>query len=177
MTTFPKKSVVDTNVPMTANLATQPDADSDVPEVCISRCIEAVNHITKHGGLVLDDNGHIFKEYIDNMSLGNRKHIGNAFLKWVHDNQWNTSKVERIRITEEGHSFREFPAYQGLEHFDNSDRKFVAVAYTHPNKPQILQATDSKWWGWKDALAEVGVIVHFLAPDYVRVKYEEKMGL
>ena len=49
-------------------------------------------------------------------------------------------------------------------------------ANAHPDKPPILQATDSKWWGWKDALAEVGITVHFLCPDYVKAKYAEKMG-
>jgi hypothetical protein len=61
--------------------------------------------------------------------------------------------------------------------FDNSDRKFVAVANAHPDKPEILQATDSKWWGWKDALAKVGITVSFMCPEYVRIKYEEKIGV
>lgn len=46
----------------------------------------------------------------------------------------------------------------------------------HVEKPQILQATDSKWWGWKDDLAEVGIAVQFLCPEYVEAKYAEKMG-
>lgn len=176
MNAFPKKLVVDTNVPMTANLATKPDVNSDIPDMCIRECIHAVNQITKNGGLVLDESGDIFSEYMANLSLGNQKHVGNAFLKWVHDNQWNTQKVDRVKITRNGNTYDEFPDHKGLAQFDISDRKFVAVANAHPAKPHILQATDSKWWGWKDALADVGIIVHFLAPDYIKAKYAEKMG-
>ncbi len=68
------------------------------------------------------------------------------------------------------------PAHDDLHDFDNSDRKFVAVANAHPSKPPILQATDSKWWGWKDALREVGVSVDFLCQEYIKAIYAEKMG-
>lgn len=176
MNGLPRKCLVDTNVPMTANLATKPDANSDIPDLCIEECIHAVDHITKNGGLVLDDNGDIFLEYLANLSLGDQKHVGNAFLKWVHDNQWTAQKVDRVKITRNGDTYLEFPDHDNLARFDNSDRKFIAVSNAHPDKPPVLQATDSKWWGWKDALAEVGITVHFLCPDYAKAKYAEKIG-
>jgi len=64
-----------------------------------------------------------------------------------------------------------------LINFDPYDRKFVAVAATHPDRPAILQATDSKWWGWKEALAECGVIVEFLCPADIEAGYNRKFGL
>jgi hypothetical protein len=30
---------------------------------------------------------------------------------------------------------------------------------------EILQACDSRWWEWRDALAAIGVAIHFLCPD------------
>ena len=84
--------------------------------------------------------------------------------------------MHRIAINKNGESYDEFPVHDGLSDFDKSDRKFVAVANAHPEKPQILQATDSKWWGWKNVLKEVEITVHFLCPDYVGAKYAEKMG-
>ncbi|MHB8205526.1 MAG: hypothetical protein ACYDHG_17735 [Desulfomonilaceae bacterium] len=54
---------------------------------------------------------------------------------------------------------------------------FVAVAEAHPAKPPILQATDCKWLGWKNALEKEGIIVNFLCPDYVALHYEEKRGV
>ena len=58
-----KKCLVDTNVPKTANLATQPDPDSDVPEACVLACIEAVDHVIKKRGLIVDTGDEIFNEY------------------------------------------------------------------------------------------------------------------
>lgn len=78
--------------------------------------------------------------------------VGDSFAKWVHDHQWNSNKVDRIVISKNGHSYDQFPDHGDLTQFDNSDRKLVAVANVHPEKPTILQAADSKWWGWKDAL-------------------------
>lgn len=81
-----------------------------------------------------------------------------------------------MTITRNGESYDEFPDHDDLNDFDNSDRKFIAVANAHPAKPPVLQATDSKWWGWKDALNEVGITVQFLCPDYVASKYQEGFG-
>ena len=96
-------------------------------------------------------------------------------MKWVHDNRWKWPNADRVKITKAGYSYLEFPNHQGLAGFDPSDRKFIAVANAHPSKPHILQATDSKWWGHRRALAEAGITVHFLAPDYVRAKHAAKM--
>ena len=176
MSSLPKKCLVDTNVPISANLATKPDQDSDVPDTCVLECIRQIQGITKNGGLVVDDAGEFFSEYISNLSLSGQPGVGDTFAKWVHDNQWNTSKVTRVTITKNGDSYDEFPDHDGLIQFDNSDRKFIAVANTHPAKPPVLQATDSKWWGWKDTLKEVGITVQFLCSDYVASKYQEKFG-
>jgi len=176
MSSMPRKCVVDTNVPISANLAAQPDPTSDVPDTCVFECICQIQNITAKGGLVVDDAGEIFDEYINHLSLSGQPGVGDTFAKWVHDYQWNPAKVNRVFVAKTSETYDEFPKHDDLDTFDNSDRKFVAVSNAHPEKPPILQATDSKWWGWKDALAEVGIIVHFLCPDYARDKYEEKMG-
>lgn len=174
---LPKKCLVDTNVPINANLATQPDPMSDVPDKCILECIRQIEYITQNGGLVVDNEGEIFREYINHLSLRGQPGVGDTFAKWVHDHQWNSQKIERISISKNGNNYDQFPAHTGLKTFDNADRKFVAVANAHPNKPPILQATDSKWWGWKDALAEGGITVHFLCPKYAEAKFVKKIGL
>ena len=176
MSDLPKKCLVDTNVPISANLATKPNPDSDVPDACVLECIRRIKEITTNGGLVVDNAGEIFSEYINNLSLSGQHGVGDTFAKWVHDNQWNVSKVTRVAITKNSNSYDEFPDHDGLTRFDNSDRKFIAVANAHPAKPPVLQATDSKWWGWKDALKEVGITVQFLCSDYVKAKYQEKIG-
>jgi len=173
---WPNKCVVDTNVPKTANLATQPDPASDVPDECVVACIEAIEHVIKRGGLVVDAGNEIFDEYRQQLSMKGQPGVGDHFMKWVHDNCWGLPESDRVSITKNEESYHEFPAHPGLDNFDKSDRKFVAVANAHPSKPPILQATDSKWWGWKDALEEVGIRVHFLCPEYAKTKHAEKMG-
>jgi len=174
--TLPKKCVVDTNVPIVANLATKDDPQSDVPDVCILNCIAAIEHIHKNGGLVIDAGDEIYNEYRRNLSMCGQPGVGDRFFKWVHDNRWKFPEEDRVAIHATADSYQEFPDHEGLTNFDPSDKKFVAVANAHKNKPPVLQATDSKWWGWKGALAEVDITVHFLCPDYVEAKYKEKMG-
>jgi len=173
---LPKKCLVDTNVPKTANLATQPDPDSDVADTCVLACIEAVEHVIKKHGLVIDAGDEIFDEYRQQLSMKGQPGMGDAFMKWVNDHRYNPDYCDRVPIIRNGNSFDEFPTHDGLNDFDKSDQKFIAVANAHMEKPPILQATDSKWWGWKEPLAEVGITVQFLCPDYVKVKYAEKMG-
>jgi hypothetical protein len=81
-----------------------------------------------------------------------------------------------VHISRKGYSYEEFPSHAGLDDFDHSDKKFIAVSNAHPEKPPILQATDSKWWGWRKALKEVGITVLFICPRYSRRKFAEKMG-
>jgi hypothetical protein len=173
---LPKKCLVDTNVPKTANLALAPD---DIPQElagCVLSCVEAVQHVIKKRGLVIDAGDEIFDEYRQQLSMKGQPGVGDRFMKWVHDNRWSLPDSDRVAISKNGESYNEFPVHDGLVNFDNSDRKFVAAANAHPAKPPILQATDSKWWGWKDALDDVGITVHFLCPDYVKAKYAEKVG-
>lgn len=173
---YPDLCVVDTNVPKTANLVTQPDLEYDVPDQCVFSCIEAIEHVVKNKGLVIDAGDEIFGEYRKQLAMSGQPGVGDKFMKWVHDNLWSLPDNQRVKITKNEKSYDEFPEHQDLKEFDKSDQKFVAVSNAHSEKPTILQATDSKWWGWKDALKDVGITVHFLCPEYVATKYAEKIG-
>ena len=175
MNKLPKKCLIDTNVPKTANLARTPDTIPQNLTGCVLACIEAVEHVVKKSGLVIDAGDEIFDEYRNRLSMKGQPGVGDRFMKWVHDNRWQFPEADRVPITKNGDSYDQFPDHEGLNDFDPSDRKFVAVANAHPAKPPILQGTDSKWWGWKDALSEVGISVHFLCPDYIKGKYSKKM--
>ncbi len=105
--------------------------------------------------------------------------IGDAFLRWVLTNQANPNRCRQVPLTPSGsgYDFEEFPSHPGLAQFDPSDRKFVAVAAACPGGPApILQAADSKWWGWKEALEDCGVFVDFLCPQEIAHKHAEKIG-
>lgn len=176
MSSLPGKSIVDTNVPLVANLAKDPLNISDDLVDCVDECIEAIEHVTSgQGRLVIDDGNEIFDEYRKKLSLSGQSGVGDRFMKWVHDHQYLFADQDRVSITKTGGSYAEFPEHDDLHAFDRSDRKFVAVANAHPDKPPILEATDSKWWGWSTALANVGITVIFLCPDYAKEKYQQKM--
>lgn len=172
----PDLRVVDTNVAKIANLAIQPDSDSDVPLECIYACIEALKQVTDEKGLVIDAGDEIFTEYRNNLSMKGQPGVGDAFMKWVYTHQWSLPEDQRVNITKNGDSYEEFPDHDNLNDFDRSDRKFVAVANAHPSKPAIVEATDSKWWGWKDALSECGICVQYVCEEYIKATYQKKMG-
>ncbi len=171
---LPDICVVDTNVPKVANLAIAPDPNSDVDEGCILACVNAIEHVMKHR-LVVDEGDEIFMEYLRELPMKGRGGIGFHFMKWVNDHRWSGTAIQQAAIHKEGNSYREFPENSGLENFDLSDRKFVAVANAHQDKPPILQAVDSKWVGWEKSLAEAGIQVCFLCPKYIKAKYKKKM--
>ena len=176
MSKLPTKCVFDTNVPKTANLAINPRSIPDMLTKCVQACVAAVEHVVKKGGLVVDNGEEIFTEYRNNLSMSGQPGVGDHFMKWVHDNRWKFPQEDRVTITSKSDSYSEFPIHDGLSDFDISDRKFVAVANAHTAKPPIIQATDSKWWGWKDTLEEVGITVEFLCSSYVEAKYQEKFS-
>jgi hypothetical protein len=170
---LPDICVVDTNVPKVANLAIAPDPDSDIGLDCIQACVDAIEHVIKHR-LVIDEGGEIFMEYLREIPMKGQGGVGSRFMKWVNDHRWSAKAIEQVAIHREGNSYREFPKNSGLKKFDPSDRKFVAVANAHKDKPPILQATDSKWVGWEASLAEEKIGVCFVCVDYIQAKYKKK---
>ena len=160
---LPAKCIVNTNVPITANRAGDPAGVPDELVACVQSCVEAITLVMQNGGLVLDAGGEIWDEYRSHLQLRGQPGLGDLFLKWVHDRQWGFPPEDKVEITRSGLSYQEFPDHKRLAGFDISDRKFIAVANAHPSKPAILQATDSKWWGYRQYLAEAGIEVKFLS--------------
>nr|WP_321401706.1 hypothetical protein [uncultured Desulfobacter sp.] len=162
--------IVDTNVPKTANLAIDPESIPDQLVACVQECVAAIEQIIEKGSVVLDNGGEIFNEYIGELSFSGQPGVGDAFLKWLHQNRYRFPDSDRVTVTPSGDSYDEFPDHPELSNFDISDRKFIAVANAHHGKPPIFEATDSKWWGWKKALEEAEINVNFLCPDYIEAK-------
>jgi hypothetical protein len=150
--------LVDTNVGIAANF------ESDASDECALICIQTLRAITKRGHLVLDDIGLIFDEYRKNMSMSGQPGVGDAFMRWVRDNQYNTDCCTRVCITPMDDSFNEFPTEEALQDFDRSDRKFVAVAAAHGGNPPILEACDTDFWIAREALSAAGIQIEFLCP-------------
>jgi hypothetical protein len=166
--------VVDTNVAVVASQR------ATVSARCVERCVLELLEITSgRRRIVLDLQGQILLEYLQNLSLRGQPGVGDAFVKWVHDNQGNPEHCVKDSITaivDAPEDFEEFPRVPGLAAFDRSDRKFVAVARAHRPGAPILQATDTKWWGWAEVLRREGVEVIFLCEEELRERFERKFA-
>ena len=153
--------IVDTNVALVAN-GKMKKASGYCEVSCIDKLLEITGGKLK---LALDDQRRIIDEYRNKLSPDGQPGVGDAFLKWVEINWANPKRCVRVPITPiEGSEteFKEFPDDPALQNFDRDDRKFIAVALAHFEKPPILQAMDKQWWELRDALHRNCVKVEFI---------------
>ena len=163
-------AVIDTNVLLVAN-----GSHADVSSACQAECVRRLLAQQQSGITIIDDGYRILSEYQNKTKPNQPKGVGDAFLKWLLQNQGNTKRVHRVTITEIGHGkYHEFPDADLQTRFDPSDRKFAAVANAHPDKPPVWQAADCKWLDWWPALQTGGVNVEFLCPEDVCRVYRRK---
>jgi hypothetical protein len=154
------KAVIDTNVLLIAN-----EQHGEVSPACVAACVHRLREMELTGVAVIDDGYRIVREYLNKTSPNRGKGPGDVFLKWLLRNTANSNRVHQVAITEpRSDEFVEFPDAALQTRFDIPDRKFVAVAHAHSDRPPIWQAADSKWLDWWSALAAYGVTVEFLCP-------------
>jgi hypothetical protein len=146
--------IVDTNVAIVANEIEPSDERLD----CCAACIERLRKIVVSGRVALDDDGQIWEEYKPYMRWHGQLGVGHQFFKWVHDNQWNEERCDRVAMAP-------FPLNPSLAAFDLSDRKFVQVSLAHPDRPPVLVATDSDWRNHAEGLA-AHIRIEFLCPEH-----------
>jgi len=154
--------VIDTNVLVAAN-----DKSEQAGPDCVLACVEALEDVRAHRLTLVDSGLRIFDEYRRNASLAGQPGLGDAFLKWLWSNQANPRHCEQVPITPKDNDpqdFREFPNDPNLSRFDRSDRKFAAVALASGRQPEILNATDSDWWHFREHLEANGLQIVFMCP-------------
>ena len=156
--------VVDTNVVVVANGRSE-QASSD----CVETCGERLEEIMRgEKTLVLDNRWIILREYMQNLR-SNGADVGDRFLGWILVNK--DDRCDLVSITSvdgSDNEFEEFPPDPALKDFDPADRKFVAVALAHSERPPILQAVDSQWWDFRDAFRRNSVTVEFICEDDIQ---------
>lgn len=162
------KVVIDTNVLLVAN-----GKHKDVSAECQIECIKWLDKIKNHGVVVIDDGYRILGEYLHKTKPNQPKGVGDTFLKLLLQRQANNKYVEAVNINGTD-KFKEFPDAVLQDAFDPPDRKFVAVANTHVEKPPILQAADCKWLDWWQALNQHDVKVEFICKKDVCKFYKTK---
>lgn len=164
------KAVIDTNVLLVAN-----QQHKDISPACTAECVRNLMSIQQCGVTVIDDGYRILREYQNKTHPNQPKGPGDVFLKWLLRNTSNPRHVEQVPITEIAkNEFLEFPDLALQPGFDAPDRKFVAVANAHPDKPPVWQAADCKWVDWWPALKAKGVLVEFLCPLDASNFYKKK---
>ena len=164
MTTF----VVDTNVAIVANLAlaVPESADDGPPDAeCIRNCVRKLRALVNDGSVAVDSDMLIEKEYQRHLhGRGGPSGVGDMFFKHVF-RCWVDEKVKRVKVkksTDQHRGFCNLPP----NHFDPSDRKFLAVAVEA--KAVVLNAVDSDWHEHGVLMEELNVEVNQLCPQHAR---------
>lgn len=164
--------IVDTNLILVAE-----GLHAGVSEHCVQACAARLREIMESGRIAMDDGFRILDEYQHKLGQPTHRGAGSAFVEWALKNHDDPARCDSVPITEEPYlGFETFPADERLAHFDLSDRKFVAVAAAHPDHPPILQAADSKWLDWAQALQDYEIEVDFVCPDDVARFHDHKLG-
>lgn len=153
--------VMDTNVAVVANGRTSQASSS-----CISECIAILRHTRDENRVLLDSGNLILNEYRRNLNPSGQPGPGDAFFKWLFDNQANPEHCRKVTLSAHTiRGFEEFPYDQSLSAFDPDDRKFVAVVLASGTGPKLLNASDTDWWLYQNELQRHGVEVVFLCPE------------
>ena len=153
--------VIDTNVLLVADgQAEQMSGD------CRTECEDRLRRVQAEEQVVLDFSWLILSEYQNKLDVNRQPTPGIVFVKWVLQRQGMPRHVSWVTITPtnaERTKFAEFPPDTALEAaFDPADRKFIAAANAHPEKPPVLESADSKWLGWETKLKANGIRLEIL---------------
>ena len=170
-----KPIVVDTNVLIAAN-----GADTEWMSIA-SACANRLDSVKNGETVCVDSLGLILKEYGNKLPSRSRHGFGDMFYLWLVRNRTNPAFCQHVEITQllpPADGFAEFPCLSEelTAKIDRSDRKFIAVSHAHAEKPPIVQATDCKWIGWKQGLAETGITIEFVDEVFLQPYYDRKMG-
>lgn len=158
--------VLETNLLMTASgLAEQASRE------CMNQCIKTIEQIQQGiRTLALDKSLLILTEYQESLRTA-QSSLGYLFLrKWLDANWHEIIRVDILPIDNEA---GEFGVLQDVKEFirgfDKSDCKFVATARSAQAQigapVPILNATDSDWCEFLDAMHHIGVVVEFVCPE------------
>ena len=157
--------VIDTNVAVVASRRT-PQAGQN----CIRECATRLRYVIDQCRVLLDDRNEIFGEYKRYLSFSGQPELGDAFFKWLFENQANPEHCRKVPISpHQDRGFEEFPDDPALSSFDPDDRKFVAVALASGTSPKVLNASDTDWWLYRNQLRQHGIEVVFLCLELMPV--------
>ena len=153
--------VVDTNVAMTAN-----GRDTHADRECQLRCVKQLRTASKKI-VAVDDKGLIITEYRRQLNFSGSPGVGDAFSRYIFDNQYKDERVKRIAVTPSNDDRKGFEELL-RNTFDRSDRKFLAVAVVAD--AVVLNATDGDWNEHQALMDQLNVVVEELCPRHLERK-------
>lgn len=157
--------VIDVNVFIVAN-----GRDTHASPTCQQACLQFLRQAQKECVLV-DDQYEIFTQYRTYCHPRGQPGLGDAFFKWLWDNQANTSICRQLHLTAHPvRKYEEFPNDPTLAKFDRSDRVYVAVAVKALQEkldPLIVNALDSDWLAYQSAFARHNLPILQLCPSEI----------
>ena len=170
--------IIDTNVICEAANTNYASMD-DLRACCARNCARFINHFihSAESRIAMDTHYEIMIEYERNAPRPGTENPAAYFMLWFYDYLAKMSPEDLIDTQKTGENqYGTFPSDKRLSDFDPADRKFIAVANAHPEHPPIVEGTDCKWWGYKEVLAEHGILIDFLCEEYIKDAYQKKMG-
>lgn len=150
------KYVIDTNVGICAN-----GRNTHASFRCQLACSDFLE-TCRALHIALDNQNLIMSEYEKHFYHKGEPGMGDAFFKYLHNNQHNSDKIQRVPITpinDEQRGFEELPENQ----LDKSDRKFLATAVVA--QACIVNATDSDWNEQSELLEKLNITLKQLCPE------------
>jgi hypothetical protein len=168
------KVILDTNVPVMASVA--PNLCKDEELVMQKKCMEYIRQLTTKGDnkIVLDMKHEIMTEYENNVNKNTS--MGKLFFRWLYNYTPKMDMDDLLELKRDDRGrYKDYPYDEITKNFDESDKKFVALANLHGEKPPIIEAADGKWLGYVDAFAKYGIKIEFLDYDYANKMYRKKI--
>ena len=150
--------VVDTNVAIAAN-----GRGTHADEQCQLACVQKLESLVEKEIVAIDDRWLVLGEYGSHLNSSGMPGVGDVFFKHVLNNQHQDRQVHRVPVTpfeDDRRGFEELPENT----FDDSDRKFLAVAVVA--EAVVLNATDSDWDEQATLMEKLGVKVDQLCPQH-----------
>jgi hypothetical protein len=149
-----KRRVVDTNVGVVAN-----GRNTNASLACRSAALDALASILREGRIVVDASGEMEAEYRTYFNPSGQPGVGDRFFQAIlTDFAGRVERVELVRRPDG--TYADFPDDADLVGFDVSDRKFAAAA--RRTGVAVLNAVDSDWLHYHEALKRNGIAVDFV---------------
>lgn len=148
--------IIDTNVALVANRQ-----NHNVVTRCVDACTRFLSRARTDHVVLIDSGDEIRAEYAHALQQCRPYELGAQFLIHIYQQQYNPNRVRRIDLDKTADGvFVDFPEAPELACFDQSDRKFAALA--RKTGTAVTNATDSDWADSLAALNANNIAVDFL---------------